>query len=685
MDNRRFFLFLLLSLLALQVYFALVTPPRPPETSTTELVPAAPSTGELSSGGLVAPAEGELSDLPASHASEEFAPLAPIIVETGVYRVEFTNRGARPQRWDLTDPVYSNVAGEGTVLQREQAETGPPPMIPQPPADAGLDAGELPLEVELAGWPRTLDFNRVNWQLVEPPAEDPQTGAIRLAFESPDRGGLVLRKEFTFHRPPADGSMGDQAGGYLTDFRLVLRNAGSQRITLNDAAVGLRLTWGPGIGPYEPTGFYGTRTPLVLADGDTWYSTPGAGESTQIATSDPDGIRWAGLQSRYFMAAVIPAGEARPVVSKVTAELRPENLPRGDRWSSHSPLHTVALEHGAINLAPGEELAATYQLYVGPKHRPHLLAAGFDLQRAEHAASWFWMRGLMVVMLHTLNVFHGLTGNFGVAILLLTVIIRLLLYPLTHHQMQVMAKTQREMARIKPFLDEVREKHRGDPAKIQRETMAVYREHGVNPFAGLKGCLPLLLQMPIFFALFLMLRSSVELRGQGWLWIDDLSAPDALIYAPWLEGIPLIGWLLGPSINLLPILMAVTQWGSMKLSATQITDPNQRFMMNFMPLMLTVMLFRAPSGLMVYWVASNVWQMGQQYLITRSVQRHAEEAEAAPAAAAPGGKPAAAVKAPVRKSAKASLNERRREAAKARQRAMAESSSLPRWARRGSR
>jgi YidC/Oxa1 family membrane protein insertase len=349
---------------------------------------------------------------------------------------------------------------------------------------------------------------------------------------------------------------------------------------------------------------------------------------------------------------------------------------------------TISLEHGPVVLAPGEEQVFTYELYVGPKHRPHLLAAGHELARAEHAGSWFWMRGLMTALLQMLNFFHALVGNYGVAILLLTVVVRLVLYPLTHHQMKIMAHTQREMARIKPFIDEVREKHKGDPAKIQRETMAVYREHGVNPFAGLKGCLPLLLQTPIFFALFIMLRSSIELRGASWLWIEDLSDPDALFPAPWLEQMPFLGAFFGPTFNLLPVLMAVTPWASMRLSSTQASDPNQRMMMNFMPIMLTVMLFRAPAGLMIYWVAGNIWQMGHQYLTTRSVQHHEEQAEAA-AASAPagssseGGAPAKATSR--RQSMRAALAAKRQEASKARQRAIAESPSLPRWVRRGSR
>lgn len=681
--DKRFFLFLILVLLGLQLYLQLVAPPeaqRPPRRAAPEaesqVAASAPTSPEL----VAAPAPVS------AEAREDFGPPQTITVETGVCRVVFTTLGARPQEWVITDPTYSHI-GRETAEARRRGENGEAPeIIPNVPPATGLVLEELPLEVHLSSWPHE-SFNRVTWR-AEGPTRDETTGAIHLAFESPEIGGLVLRKEFTFYDPVrtrgGEEALRDHAEGYLSEMRLVLRNTGDQKVVLSDEAVGLRLTWGPGIGNFEPTGFYNQRYPIALVDGEMWYRAPTKDRPRGVSARSPEGVTWAGLQSRYFMAAIIPAGEHRPVVTKAEASLRPANIPRDqERWGNYSPLQTIALAHGPVILDPGQEQVQTYDLYVGPKHRAHLLAAGHDLQRADYYSSWNWMRALCIGLTHLLNAFHRLVGNYGVAILLLTVLVRLLLYPLTHHQMKIMAKTQREMARIKPLLDEVREKYKGDMARIQRETMAIYREHGVNPFAGLKGCLPLLLQMPIFIALWKMLYSSIELRGAPFLWIRDLSAPDALIHAPWLEQLPLLGGFLGPSINLLPILMALTQWLTMKIGAVKIDDPNQRAMMTFMPIMLTVMLFRAPSGLMIYWVAGNIWQMGHQYLTTRTVQRHAaEEAPAAPAAAP---SKARAVRPGGRKTLAASLAEKRREAAKARQRAIAESSSLPRWIRRGGR
>ncbi len=679
-QNHNLFLFIILAFLALNFYLQVVKPPEPEDDLETT-----PAAGQVTA--LGATGEALLPAPVPAVAPEAFtvseADLEPIIVETDVYRIEFTPLGARPTRWEITDPLFSGrMMSESDDILDTDEPRGNPQVIPQPPPETGIVRREMPLQIEIAHWPVEWDFNRLPWRVTRGPEEDAD-GAIHLAFESPTLGDLVLVKEFTFHQPRHDArgalDLSHRAGGYLSAMTLRIRNVGDERVVRSDEGVGLRLTWGPGVGAYERGGIYSRPSPLAFLDDDTWYKIPRENKTREIAALSDDGIIWAGLQSRYFLAAIVPTEPSRLLVAKVEASLHPENIPVDDEhWGRHTPLMTVALEHPRLLLDPGQEMVATYDLYVGPKQRDRLLAAGHDLARANFHSSWFWMRGLSIFLTRTLEIFYAVIGNHGWSILLLTIVIRLLLYPLTHRQMRIMAKTQREMARVKPFINEVREKHKGDQQKIQRETMAIYREHGVNPFAGLKGCLPMLLQMPIFFALWRMLASSIELRGATWLWINDLSGPDALFAAPWLEQIPLLGGFLGPTLNLLPILMALTQWLTMKFGSARMDDPNQRAMMTFMPIMLTVMLYRAPSGLMLYWVAGNIWQMGHQLLTNRSVQH---EEESAPTPPAPPSAPADKGKGKPKRSP---LAQRREEAAKARRRAAAESKSLPRWARRGS-
>jgi YidC/Oxa1 family membrane protein insertase len=176
-----------------------------------------------------------------------------------------------------------------------------------------------------------------------------------------------------------------------------------------------------------------------------------------------------------------------------------------------------------------------------------------------------------------------------------------------------------EQAKIKPDMDKINAKYKDNPTKKQQEIMKLYREHNINPFGMLKGCVWLFIQLPIFFALYRLLSQSFDLRGASFLWIDDLSEPDKLFAFGFT--LPL----LGDHFNLLPILMAATQLLVSKLSMNPNAagDPAQQAMqkqmMYMMPVLMMFMLFRFPSGLMLYWTISNVWQLFQQRFVNRKI------------------------------------------------------------------
>jgi YidC/Oxa1 family membrane protein insertase len=197
-------------------------------------------------------------------------------------------------------------------------------------------------------------------------------------------------------------------------------------------------------------------------------------------------------------------------------------------------------------------------------------------------------RPVCILLLNTLNGFNWVIPSYGLAIILLTGLVRLVFWPVTHKANQSM----KEMQKIKPLMDELREKYKGNPQKLNQETMLLYREHKVNP---LSGCLPMLIQIPVFFALYTMLRSAVELRLEKFLWIRDLSEPEALF-----EGmIPLIG-----SLNILPLLMTATMIWQQKLTPSM-GDPQQQKMMMMMSAVMMFMFYGMPSGLLLYWTVSQ--------------------------------------------------------------------------------
>ena len=201
-----------------------------------------------------------------------------------------------------------------------------------------------------------------------------------------------------------------------------------------------------------------------------------------------------------------------------------------------------------------------------------------------------------------LRTFHGFTGSWGIAIILLTVCVRIVLFPLTWKQF----RSAQHMQLLQPKIKELQAKFKGDKQRLQQETMKLYQEHRVNPFAS---CLPLLLQLPVFFCLYYAIRGTLELRESHFLWLT-LGKPDPYF--------------------ILLLLYVVSQLASTELSLQYTTDNRQKWMMRAMPLFFVVILLRFPSGLFVYWVTTNVWTVGQQLIIRRTMKALPAAAPAKP-------------------------------------------------------
>jgi len=243
-------------------------------------------------------------------------------------------------------------------------------------------------------------------------------------------------------------------------------------------------------------------------------------------------------------------------------------------------------------------------VFVGPKDIDKLEAFGHGLRRAVDLGRFSF---IALPMLQALRLLHRFTGNYGVAIILLTVLIKLLFYPLTKKSFESM----RAMQKLQPEMAKIRERLQDKPEEMNREIMDLYKRHKVNP---LGGCLPMILQLPVFFGLYSALQNAIELRHAPFIgWITDLSAPDRLgtIQLPFVQypGIPVLTLTMGVS-------MFVQQW--MTPSAA---DPSQQRVMMIMPLMFTYMFINFPAGLSLYWLANNLLTIAQQYSINRTPKR----------------------------------------------------------------
>jgi len=254
------------------------------------------------------------------------------------------------------------------------------------------------------------------------------------------------------------------------------------------------------------------------------------------------------------------------------------------------------------NLPPGGELTLKAQLFAGPRDLDVLRAVG---QNLDQLIDLGWFDFLARPALWLLKFLYHYTGNYGIAIILVTVLQKIAFHPLTVKSM----KSMQAMQAVQPKIQAIQERYKNNPQKKQEETMALYRKHGVNPMGG---CLPMLAQIPIFIALYNALSSSVEMWQARFLWIRDLTQPDSLF------GFTLWG---GYTLNLLALLMGVSMWIQQKMSPTT-GDPRQAQMMLWtMPIIFTFMFWSFPSGLVLYWLVNNILQIGQQWLINRGPAR----------------------------------------------------------------
>ncbi len=245
----------------------------------------------------------------------------------------------------------------------------------------------------------------------------------------------------------------------------------------------------------------------------------------------------------------------------------------------------------------GKKVKYTITYYAGPKLYYHLASIGNDFKKIFNFGTI--LAPISRFIIWGLNILYKPFKNYGICIIILTIFIKIILYPLTKSSMVSMKK----MKELQPQMEEIREKYKDNPQKMNQEIFALYKKHKVNPVSG---CFPMLLQLPIFFALFKTLNNAVELKGEQFLWIKDLSLPDTLFH---IGAFP---------VNILPIIMAITQLISQKQTST---DKKQEQMVFFMTIFMLLILYNMPSGLVLYWLVSNILSIIQQWMINKSVNK----------------------------------------------------------------
>ncbi len=286
-----------------------------------------------------------------------------------------------------------------------------------------------------------------------------------------------------------------------------------------------------------------------------------------------ENVQWGGFQDIYFLAAMVPQkSSGTELILRKVSDTTGDLLMTGPKAS----------------LPPNTQFSGSYILYLGPKDLDILKTFNYDLDRA---LDFGWFDIIAKPMLYIMKFFYNYLGNYGLAIIVLTVIIKILFW----YPTQISYKSMKEMKKIQPEMAKLREKFKDDREKLNKEMMELYRRYKVNPMSG---CLPMVIQIPIFFALYKVLLYSIEIRqAPFYWWIHDLSAPDPYYISP--------------------ILMGASMFIQQYLTPTT-GDPTQAKMMLMMPVVFTFMFLNFPTGLVIYWLFNNVLSIGQQLYINKA-------------------------------------------------------------------
>jgi len=520
------------------------------ETAATATQPATPGTAPNTSVPSASAGAAQPGNVPATAAAaaDSSAPSARIVVTTDVLRLTFDTTGAQLVHAEV---LKYPTDGQPTVLfDRSPAST----YVAQ--------TGVVGAPANAPGFPTHLTpFHLVSTQL------DLTGDKLPITFEA-ESGGLKVTKTYTLHR-----------GSYDIDVRNDLTNTGAAPLT---PSLYLQLER-DGNDPVGATRFYHTFTGMAV------YSEQGKFQKIDFSDIEKNKASyikkadngWIGVVQHYFATAWIPPqGQQRTV----------------DVLQVQPNLYAIRTIEPVGQIAPNSTASVDTHLWVGPQDQKAMAAAapGLDL-----VVDYGWVTIVAKPLFKLMTWLHTLIGNWGWTIVALTVLIKAVFFPLTAASYKSMAR----MKAVAPRMQTLKERYGDDRAKLNAAMMEMYRTEKINP---LGGCLPMVIQIPVFFALYWVLLSSVEMRGAPWIfWVHDLSVPDPLY--------------------ILPAVMMGTMFLQLKFNPKP-PDPMQAKVMMFMPLVFGAVMFFAPAGLAIYYCVNNSLSILQQWTITRGLAKRTSTA-----------------------------------------------------------
>ncbi|HOD30287.1 MAG TPA: membrane protein insertase YidC [Smithellaceae bacterium] len=555
--DKRTLLAIVLSLAVLLIYqMFFVKPPQPKQ------VPAgAGDTGQVTTETAVQPTAPRKTVVEKKPVAQKQVPARDIKVETPLYTAIFSTRGASLKSLKLKQYQQDCIKCADDIYPKiKKLIFG---------SKDGIKAkSDEPVELvdikEGMPHPLSVAFSESSVDIAADSMFEADTAALsligakekkRLVFSGSYEGVIKVEKIFIFDPEK-----------YTIDLDVKMYN-----LTKAPLIQIPKLSWYQSIDPDKDHGRYDKEGPVVSVAGSIERLELKKMEKEKILGPN---VLWCGFETKYFIASFIPGN---PSLASVVINRGSDNLV------------SVGIVGQKEIIPAGQSSVVGYSLYLGPKQHSLLKELGVGLEKAIDFGIFKW---LAIPFLMFLNFLYDFVHNYGVAIILMTILIKLLFWPLGN----LSYKSMREMQKIQPKINELRQKYKNDQAKLGQETMALYKSHKINP---LSGCLPILIQLPVFIGLFNALLYAIELRHSPlFFWIQDLSAKDPYYITP--------------------ILMGITQFIQQKMTPTM-GDPMMAKMMLFMPLVLTIFFLNFPSGLVIYWLFNNILSIGQQFYINKKL------------------------------------------------------------------
>jgi YidC/Oxa1 family membrane protein insertase len=474
---------------------------------------------------------GITEEIPADEDEKE------IRVETDLYSVVFTTRGGALKKWDLKEYLDSEK-NPVSLLEGD---------MPTPPLSIILDekSPENLIKINYRADKDSLILDSYN-----------NTGTLTLSYTDPS--GLSIKKMLTFYR-----------NDYRVDFFTEVKGAGTYTVVL-----------GSGFGIVDTEGAWVHIGPVLLRDTDKIdidenniegisFIGKFTGKKSKPRIDYPGNIRWIAQEDKYFTSALASVGNKHDAVV----------------WSWENPGSAKPSGAEIAYKVSGEK--GEFLLFAGPKQQEVLEPFNVGL---EHIIDFGFFSPIARPLFWVLKLFYRILGNYGWAIILITIVVRIPFIPLINKGQKSMKRLQA----VQPHMAAIKEKYKSDPQKLQKETMDLYKKHKVNPIGG---CLPMLIQLPVFFALYKILLIAIEIRGAEFIWwIHDLSVKDPYY--------------------IFPVAMGLTMVIQQKMTPSGM-DPKQAKMMMLMPVVFTFMFLSFPAGLVLYWLVSNSLGIVQQFFVNK--------------------------------------------------------------------